>query len=163
MTQPDPKTVNRAVAAAADFAADYEGTDALFVLLGRQEKGLENAPEQADNPRFDPEYDESHMGVIDTLREAGQRVVMGAADGLHQLICGAENPDTEKNRQALLNAVGLSEATAIGATTTLLLTLPAITPMIAAAAAVVIVRLFLIPAGEDLCEFWAEKLEAKAL
>lgn len=152
----DTQVANRAVAAANDFAAEYD-TDALLALLGRQEKALETSPDQKANPRFDPAYDSSHMGVIDDLRDLGMRIVMRAASGLQKLICGSDDPEIAKNRQALIAAAGISEAAAIGAVTSLLLTFAA--PVVAAAAAVVIVRLFVIPAGEEICEFWAEKLD----
>lgn len=152
----DNLTANRAVAAAADFAADYD-TDALLVLLGRQDKALASVPEEKSNPRFDPAYDKDHMGIIDDLKELGTRIAMEAAKGLQKLICGSDDPEVTKNREALMAAAGLSEAAAIGAVTSLLLTFAS--PVVAAAAAVVIVRLFLVPAGNEICEFWAEKLE----
>lgn len=140
---------------AAQALGETHDVDALMVLLGKQQKVIAEAPDLANDPTLDPPYDSTHMGLIDDLRELGFRIVSLWSRKLHEVICGTESDDI--NRKKLLDSLNISEAAAIAAVTSLLL--PFISPAVAAPVAVIIVKQFLVPAGEEICEFWGEKLD----
>ncbi|MCK0198740.1 hypothetical protein MWN34_17720 [Ancylobacter sp. 6x-1] len=129
--------------------------EALYVRIGRLEKAIEKDPILAYSPLLDPPYEKEQMGPLDGVRELGRRIVRKWAAALHDLVCGSKD-DTA--REQLLDALNVSEAAAIGVVTTLLL--PVLSPAIAAAVAVVIVKKFLVPAGGVFCDYWGEQLNA---
>jgi len=126
----------------------------LYELIGRQEKTIERNPALAYGPDLDPPYDSGHMGLIEDVKALGKRVAKRWSHALHDLICGSGN---DAEREQLKTALNISEAAAIATVTGLLL--PVLSPPIAAAVAVVIVKKFLAPAGEELCEYWKEQLD----
>lgn len=128
--------------------------EALYALLGRQEKAIERRPELAQDPTLDPPYDSSHMGLVADLKTLGRRIASKWSRKLHGSVCG-EAGGEERNK--LLAELNVSEAAAIALVTSMLL--PLVSPAIAAPLAVIIVREFLVPAGGTICEFWEEKLD----
>jgi len=145
----------KTIAAAETFAAEKD-EEALYVMLGKQEKALARDPSLAAEPMLDPDYDSTHMGLVDDLKDLGQRIVARWSRALYELVCGGQGDDAD--RRKLFDALNVSEAAAIAAVTALLLGM-AVPPPIAAAASVVIVRKFLVPAGEEVCLFWGEQLD----
>jgi hypothetical protein len=63
-------------------------TEALYARLGRQEKAIAQRPELAQNPTLDPDYDSSHMGLVDDLKIVGRRITTQCSRKLHDLVCG---------------------------------------------------------------------------
>ncbi len=140
------------VAAAQDLAGLDEA--ALYVLIGTQEKAIERNPVLAFDARLSPGYDTAHQGLVTELKTIGERIANKWARALFDLVCGAK--DDDPTRTQLLSAVGISEAAAIAAVTALIM--PLVSPPIAAAVSVVIVKKFLIPAGGEICLYWGEQL-----
>ncbi|PZN93190.1 MAG: hypothetical protein DCF31_13315 [Alphaproteobacteria bacterium] len=140
------------IAAAQDLAGLDEA--ALYVLIGTQEKAIERNPVLAFDARLAPGYETAHQGLVTELKTLGERIVNKWSRALFDLVCGAEPNDPARTQ--LLSAVGLSEAAAIAAVTALIM--PLVSPPIAAAVSVVIVKKFLIPAGGEVCLYWGEQL-----
>lgn len=150
---------NKTAEAALDLA-DSHDEDALYALIGMREQRIEQAPTEAANPRLAATYDESVMGPLDDVKAIGRRIAVRWSRSLFEVVCGdGDSGDTEA-RKKLLDALNVNEAATVGVVTTLLLTLPFATPAIAAPVAVIIVRKFLQPAMDELCEFWEEQLDA---
>ncbi|TCO72119.1 hypothetical protein [Rhodovulum euryhalinum] len=145
----------RTIAAAEALAAEKDD-EALLVMLGKQEKAIAREPSLALQPMLDPDYDSTHMGLVDDLKDLGRRIVARWSRALYELVCGGQGEDAD--RKKLFEALNVGEAAAIGAVTALLLGM-AVPPPVAAAASVVIVRKFLLPAGDEVCDFWGEKLD----
>ena len=129
--------------------------EALYELIGRQEKAIEQNPALAYDPALSPSYDSSHMGLIDDVKALGKRVAKRWARALHDIVCGSAS---DSERQELLKALNVSEAAAIAVVTGMLL--PILSPPIAAAVAVIVVKKFLTPAADELCDYWNEQLDA---
>lgn len=144
---------SRTIEEAQRLAAGAD-TEALYALLGRQDKAIARQPELAQNPALDPAYDSSHMGLVDDLRTLGRRIANQWSRKLHDLVCGQAGGE-ERNK--LLAALNVSQAAAIALVTSMLL--PLVSPAIAAPLAVIVVREFLAPAGTTICDFWGEKLD----
>jgi hypothetical protein len=143
----------KTIVAAQSYSAYDE--DALLVILGKQEAVIDEDYSLAADPTLDPEYDSTHMGVIDDLKGIGSRIAQRWNKELYKLVCGSGDSD---NRKQLLDALNVSEAAAIGVVASLLL---AITPAaVAAPLAALLVKTFLIPAKDELCEAWAEAVKA---
>lgn len=140
--------------AAAQSYENYD-EDALLVILGKQESAIQKDYSLAADPTLDPEYDSTHMGLIDDLKGIGSRIAHRWNKELYKLICRS---DDGEDRKKLLDALNLSEAAAIGVVASLLL---AIAPAaVAAPLAALLVKTFLLPAKDELCEAWAEVVEA---
>lgn len=140
--------------AAAQTYSDYD-EDALLVILGKQEAALEQDYSLAADPTLDPEYDSTHMGLVDDLKGIGSRIAHRWNKELYKLICGGGD---NEDRKKLLEALNISEAAAIGVVASLLL---AIAPAaVAAPLAALLVKTFLMPAKDELCEAWAEVVDA---
>jgi hypothetical protein len=128
---------------------------ALLTLLGRQDKVIAENPGKADDPFLNPEYDSTHMGLLGDLRAAGRRVMSRWNRELYRLICAS---DGEEDREKLLSALNLGEGATIAAVTSMLVALNA-PAAIAAAAAAVIVKVFIWPARDELCAVWEERID----
>jgi hypothetical protein len=140
---------------AAQKLGETHDIKALYVLLGKQHKVIAEAPDLSSDPTLDPPYDKTHMGLLDELLELGSRIAALWMRKLHELICITSADDAD--RKKLFAALNLSEAAQIAAVSALVL--PVMPPAVAAPVAVIIVKQFLAPAGETLCEYWGEKLD----
>ncbi len=139
--------------AAAQSYNEYD-EDALLVILGKQEFAINKDYSLAADPKFDPEYDSTHMGLIDDLKGIGARIANRWNKELYKLVCGSGD---DEERKQLLDALNMSEAAAIGVVASLLL---AIAPAaVAAPLAALLVKTFLMPAKDELCEAWAEAVK----
>lgn len=136
---------------------DDDDVDPLYILIGKQERAIDVDPVLAFDPALTPQYEKAMMGPLDGLKELGRRIARKWARALHDLICGGKD---DAARKQLFDALSISEAATIGAVTTLLL--PVLSPPIAAAVAVVIVKRFLGPVLDETCTFWSEQLDDPA-
>lgn len=144
---------SKTVAAAQSFAEFDE--EALLVLLGKQHKAIEMDTTLAADPTLNPDYDSTHMGLIEDLKVLGRRVAKRWNKELHKIVCGSSDDQTRKK---LMDALNVGEAAAIAAVAGILL---AIAPAaVTAPLSVLLVKSFLMPAKDELCDAWQEALEA---
>ncbi|MEM6889748.1 MAG: hypothetical protein AAGF50_07695 [Pseudomonadota bacterium] len=138
-----------------ETAKSYEtvNPDDLVLLLARQDKAIADDPSLAQDPTLDPNYDDPTLDLA-ALKSLGQKILKEWNKRLYQLVC--ESSDDE-SRKKLIDAAGIGETALIGAVASVLLTIA--NPAIAAAAAAVIVKSFLIPAGGVVCDSWKEAIE----
>jgi len=148
---PDIKT--RTVETAKSYSTRSE--DDLLLLLARQDKAISADPSAADNPELDPDYDDPTMS-LDALKSLGSRILKEWNKRLFKLVCA--NAD-DADRKKLVDAFGMGETALVAAVASLLLTIAS--PAIAAAASVIIVKQFLLPAGGVVCEVWEEAIEVE--
>ncbi len=142
----------RTIAAAQSYA-EYD-EDALLVVLGKQENAIMNDPTLAADPNLNPDYNSTHMGVIDDVKSLGRRIAARWNKELFAIVCGSGNNHARKE---LLDALNLGEAAAIAAVAGMLL---AIAPAaVAAPLAALLVKSLLMPAKDELCDAWGEALE----
>lgn len=91
---------------------------------------------------------------IQPARDLGSAIFQRLHKELHSLICGGAQTDEEREKlkkMLSLDAAGMSVALA-----TLLVSQFAVSPTIAAIVALLAVKKFIQPAGEEFCEFWAK-------
>ena len=131
----------------------------LEVLLGMRARAIEENPKLQDDVDFEPEYDQGMMGPLDDVRALGRAILRRWNKDLYGLVCGKRTA-IEKERAAILSALNLGETAVIGAVATALLSL-GVLPPIAAAAAPLIVKVFIWPAKDELCISWAEAIKAQ--
>ncbi|WP_342078227.1 hypothetical protein [Yoonia sp. SS1-5] len=124
----------------------------LLMLLARQEVVIKSDPAKAEDPTLDPSYESAGMPA-EALRAIGKKIMRRWNQSLFELICKQKD---DKNRQKLIEAAGIGETALIGAVASVLLTLTS--PAIAAAAAAIIVKHFLVPAGGVVCDAWEEAI-----
>jgi len=141
--------------AAAQTLQD-RNVDDLLMLLARREEAIEADPSLADDPTLDVDYKSSGMPA-ETLRAMGRKIMLRWNRALFDLVCKSSD---DADRKKLVDAFGLGETALIGAVASLLLTIT--NPAIAAAAAAIIVKHFILPAGGVVCETWEEAIDMEA-
>jgi hypothetical protein len=128
----------------------------LELLVGMRTKAIELNPALENDVTLEPEYDKTTMGPLDDLRALGRRVIKRWNKELYGIVCGAK-ADNEKDREAIVQALGIGEVAVIAAVAAALMGL-GVPPPIAAAVAPIIVRKFILPAKGELCEAWGEAI-----
>ncbi|SRR6266446_5810028 len=146
-----------AVTAEAARLYHEKGEEALLISIGQRELALKANPDLAINE--DPEYSVTTMGMIEDVKALGLRILKRWNKTLYDIICPAAGA-SGKEREELLKALNISEVAAIGVVTGLLLPLGVPAP-VAAPLAALIVKKFLIPAKEELCDTWQEAITAQ--
>jgi hypothetical protein len=135
---------------------------ALALEIGLRAEKIEQDPAAGADPALAVAAG-THMGLVDDAKALGWRVLMRWNKSAYGLVCpkaaGATDADAAKLRQNLLHALSLDEAALIAAAVPLLIWLGA-PAAIAAAAAPLLVKQFIVPAKEELCDAWGEALQA---
>lgn len=131
--------------------------EALYVLIGMREKAVANEPALKDDPDLEVVYAEPTMGPLDDIKRLGKRITNRWNKELYAIVCGNESKDAEV-RESLLNSLSLGEAAVIAAVASALIGL-GVGAAIAAPLAPLLVRRFIWPAKDELCEAWGEAIE----
>jgi hypothetical protein len=136
---------------------------ALLLEIGLREKAIDVDPAAANDPNLQVVYDSTHMGLLDDIKSLGLRIMSRWNKELYGLVCPAKSPagndDAKKLRDKLLGALNLDEAALIAAVVPGLMFLGA-PAAIAAAVAPLIVKKFIIPTKDELCDAWGEAMQA---
>ncbi len=150
------------ISAVVDAAKRLENKDedALVLLVGLRAKAIEKDPTLSDNLDFEPKYDSTTMGALDSVKALGRKVLDRWNTELYGLVCANKKGD-ERERAAILNALNLGQAAVIGAVAGALITLAVPAP-IAAALAPLIVKKFVWPAKDELCIAWGEGITSQS-
>ena len=144
---------------AAKRLHDQKDEAGLELLIGMRTMAIEKNPALGDNIEFEPVYSAQTMGMLDDVKALGKRILSRWNKELYSLVCVNEDDD-QKDRRAILGALNLGEAAVIGAVATALLTL-GVAAAIAAALAPLIVKRFIWPAKDELCQAWGEGVKAR--
>jgi hypothetical protein len=128
----------------------------LEVLLGLRDLAIKKDPALKDDPDFEPLYESKTMGGLD-IRAIGRSILNEWNKQLFGIVCGSTTAN-ESDRKAVLDSLNLGEAAMIAAVAGALLSLGAWAAL-AAAAAPLIVKRFIEPAGQKLCAAWSEAIK----
>lgn len=145
------------VIAAAQRLYDRKDEVGLELLIGMRDRAIEKIPALEDDVEFEPEYEAQTMGPLDDIKALGRKVLNRWNKELYSLVCNKEGDD-QKDRKAILDSLSLGETAVIGAVAAALLTL-GVAAAIAAALAPLIVKRFIWPAKDELCDAWGEGLK----
>lgn len=149
--------LNEVVAAANRLNEQKEDDEALLVLIGMREKAIAAEPASKDDPNLSVVYEEPTMGPLDDLKRLGKRITNRWNKEVFGIVCGNESKDS-KERETLLNSLNLGEAAVVAAVVGVLISL-GVGAAIAAPLAPLLVRRFIWPAKDELCEAWREAME----
>jgi hypothetical protein len=130
--------------------------EALLVELGLREQALADNPLLSGQADLDVSYDSTLMGPLDDIKRLGQRVLSRWSRELYGIVCGQSSSDAEA-RNKVLGAINLGEAAVIAGVAGALIGLAVPAPL-AAALAPLIVKRFILPAGEEVCAYWGEAI-----
>ena len=130
---------------------------ALELLLGMRAKAIEKDPSLKQEAAFEVQYDESTMGFLDDLYGLGRRILKRWNKELNKLVCGSDSTN-QKDRAAILSSLSIGESAVIAAVAAALLGI-AVPPPLAAVLAPLIVKKFIWPAKDELCEAWGEAIK----
>jgi len=145
------------IVTAARRLNEQKEDEALYVLIGMREKAVANEPALKDDPELEVVYAEPTMGPLDDIKRLGKRITNRWNKELYAIVCGNEDKNAEV-RQSLLNSLSLGEAAVIAAVAGALISL-GVGAAIAAPLAPLLVRRFIWPAKDELCEAWGEAIE----
>jgi hypothetical protein len=148
-----------AVVDAANRLHKQKDEVALELLIGMRAKAIEQDPALKDDIDFEPKYEAETMGALDEIKALGRRILNRWNRELYGVVCGNQGDD-QKARTAVLNSLNLGEAAVIAAVAGALLSL-GVAAAIAAALAPLIVKRFIWPAKDELCNAWGEELTAQ--
>lgn len=148
------------VVAAANRLSEQKEDEALLVLIGMREKAIASDPTRKDDPNLEVAYAEPTMGPLDDIKRLGTRITNRWSKELFAIVCGNAEKDT-KERQEVLNSLNLGEAAVMVAVASALISL-GVGAAIAAPLAPLIVRRFIWPAKDELCEAWGEAIEKES-
>ena len=149
-----------AIVTAARRLNEQKEDEALYVLIGMREKAVANEPGLKDDPELEVVYAEPTMGPLDDIKRLGKRITNRWSKELHAIVCGNADKDAEV-RESLLNSLSLGEAAVIAAVASALISL-GVGAAIAAPLAPLLVRRFIWPAKDELCEAWGEAIEKES-
>lgn len=127
----------------------------LEILIGMRDKAISLNPSLKDNPDLDVPYEEQLLGA-EELKLLGKKILKRWNEELFGLVCGDVAKDS-KERKALLDSLNLGEAAVIAAVVGILISL-GVGAAIAAPLAPLIVRRFIWPAKDELCNGWRESI-----
>jgi hypothetical protein len=151
MQQPDPD----AVQAVAKLLRSDETQ--LYETLGIRQKAIDKQPDLGNRYDADIAYDATEMGPKDFLRELGVNILKRWNKEAYKLICGGDTADaTDRNNLVRLVASGSVDAG--GVLAGILVASLGLAPAIAAVIAVIILKRFVKPAGQEFCNLWAQNL-----
>jgi hypothetical protein len=144
-------------------ALQSKDEEALLLEVGLRDKAIQADPARGSDPHLQVEYDSTHMGLIDDIKSLGRRIMTRWNKELYGVVCGemkpggAEAAEDKKMRDDLLKSLNLGDAAVIGAVVTALITLGA-PAAIAAPVAPFLVKKFIMPAKDELCDAWGEAI-----
>lgn len=145
---------NAVVVAAQRLSTKDES--ALAVEIGLRQKLLESDPGTADNPNIVVVYG-THMGLIGDVKALGCRILTRWNKELYGVVCTRDKADDVEIKTNILQALSFDEAALISAVAPALVCLGA-PAAIAAPVAALVVKKFILPAKEELCEAWGEAI-----
>jgi hypothetical protein len=128
--------------------------DALVAIVGRRELAAEKG--LAASIATEEAYDFTIEGM-DEAKALGLKVLGRWNRELYQLVCPTAGA-TDKDRQALVDSLNLGEVAVVGTVAGLILTLGVPAP-VAAALAPLIVKKFVWPAKDELCDAWGKAIK----
>jgi hypothetical protein len=143
---------NKEAMRASELAGRFDD-DGLAILLARRYQAIEKDESLGSDLDFEPAYESTEMGIVE-LRALGWRLVRRWNRELQKLVCGSSDSRT---RQDVARALNLGEGSVIAVLMPCLLGL-GIPAALAVVLAPVVVRKFLIPAGDELCKAWGEAI-----
>lgn len=131
----------------------------LELLIGMRAKVIEQNPALNDNVDFEPKYHAETMGALDDIKALGRRILNRWNRELYGVVCGNKGND-RKDRKAVIDSLNVGEVAVIAAVASTLLSL-GVAAAIAAPLAPLIVKRFIWPAKDELCDTWGEELRAQ--
>lgn len=132
--------------------------DQLYQELGIRLKAIEEDAGLAGS--FSPAvtFDATVMGPLDGLIDLGKRIFRRWEKEAYEISCGPDAAD-QKDRQFFLDAFGLGSAAVAGYIAAGLVSSFALAPAIAAVVAALVVKRLFVPAYEEFCTKWGERIE----
>lgn len=143
----------------AKLVKDYD-EETLVEQLGARAKAIPEDPAVAGryNPTITVDY--ATMGPMDDIVDLGGRILRRWERELHAVVCGDAKAD-KQDRTTILDALGLDDVALGAALGTVLVTSFGLAPAIATVVAALLIKRIFKPAGDEVCTFWGERLEAR--
>jgi hypothetical protein len=134
-------------------------TQILYQKLGAYATTFPKDPAKFLSPQAAVTADVAYAGPMDDAAELGKRIVRRWNKTMHDLVCGGGDNMDPSVRSKVMDAVKLRDPTALAAAITgILIGVFSVGPAVATIVGVLIGRVLLPAAGEEICTFWKERL-----
>jgi hypothetical protein len=134
-------------------------TKILYQKLGAYASTFPRDPAQFASPQAAVTADVAHAGPMDEAVELGKRVLRRWNKTLHGVVCGGVEDVDADARNKIMTAIKLQDPTAIAASITgVLIGVFSVGPAIATVVGVLVGKILLPAAGQEVCAFWKERL-----
>lgn len=152
------RSVEGAAGRASKITASLEKmTDSdLFAALGQRLSDSGNSGRVAS---LDKSVQVDDLVRGSAMEELGRRVFRRWNLALHEFVCKSQGEDQDL-RQRILHALSGKDGGAVALIAGILVAAFGASPAIAAIVATLLVRLFLNPTKDAVCEYWSEQLKS---
>jgi hypothetical protein len=144
----------RAVIEEAQRLYQQKDESALEMLVGMRSAAIDREPSLVTDVSLEPKYEMMTIGPLHEIKVLALRIINRWNKELYSICCDQNAGHADEDRKAILNSLNMGEAAVVAAVTGALLALSVPAP-VAAALAAVIVKRFIWPAKEELCNSWA--------
>ena len=128
----------------------------LYAKLGAYATMFPEDPQQFAVPGASIQIDAETAGPLSDSIELGKRILKRWNRALYDLICADSDPQAKKT---IINALNLKSVDGIAAAVTgILISTFSVGPAVATVVGVLLARVLLPAAADEICKFWKEKL-----
>jgi hypothetical protein len=133
--------------------------NSLYAQLGASSIAFPNNPAQFAAPDAAATVDISIAGPLDDAIGLGKAILGRWNKTLYDLICGEPDEAGKEARKSILDALKLGDANAFAAAiTAALISVFSVGPGIALVVGVLVGKVLMPSAGQEICAFWKERL-----
>ncbi|MEO1083398.1 MAG: hypothetical protein AAFY88_04080 [Acidobacteriota bacterium] len=145
-------------AAAAEFYAADD--DTLFEQIGLRQSAMQRDLSVAAQLSPKVTAADGVLSAREDLLNLGRRIYKRVSREVYKILCG-DGEDDRRDRDALRDALQLTDVALAAALTPVLISL-AVPPPLAPLIAALLVRRVIVPAAGEVCAFWTEQLNEGA-
>jgi hypothetical protein len=138
---------------AANKLSKYKEAD-LYIILNQR---ITDAGREAGLPKFDLPVDVGQFPRSGAIRQLGKRVFARWNQTLYDFVCKGSAEDKDI-RDQLMKALSLKDGSGTALIAGVLVTYFGVAAAIAVVIAVLVVKLIIQPAGDEICKAWGEAL-----
>jgi hypothetical protein len=131
--------------------------DELYAELGARLMLLSRDPKMTGEFKPEEPIEIESLGFAADLKNFGLKFFNRVNRQAYELVCGTDAEES-KEREDLLNAFGIGKEAVGPVLAGLLVAHLGLAPLIAAAVAAIVIRLFFKPAYQAMCDVWKGKL-----
>jgi hypothetical protein len=130
----------------------------LYEKLGAYASAFPQDPAKFASAQAAGTMEVAFAGPMEDAAELGKKILRRWNKMLYELVCGGDSVDPEA-RSKIMGAIKLNDSTAIAAAITgILISAFSVGPAIATVVGVLLGKILLPAAGQEICSFWKDRV-----